>query len=294
MMTLLLFDGNALVHRAYHAIPPLTSPDGKLVNAVYGFMTSFLSAVNVFKPAYAAVVFDVAGPTFRDALYKEYKATRQPADQALYDQIPIIKEVLRTLNVPILEKEGFEADDIIATVVARVKNYQLSIINSEIIIVTGDNDALQLVSDNVKVYSLARGVKQAVLYDNQKVIEKYGVPPDKIIDLKALAGDASDNIKGVNGIGPKGAAALINQYGSLEKIAEKIDKVKQAKGDALLAKQIVTMRGDIPLEFDLDQAKLGNYDAAAVEKKFLEFGFKSLLNRLPKSNRVSQTQQGLF
>lgn len=287
MPTLLIFDGNALVHRAYHAVPPLNSPDGRLVNAVYGFMSSFLAAIKLFEPTYVAVAFDVAGGTFRDDLYKEYKATRVPADQALYDQIPLIQNVLETMNVPMFGIKGFEADDVIATIVAKNKG-------AKTIIVTGDNDALQLVNDNVKVYSLARGVKNAVLYDEQKVLAKYGIPAKNVVDLKAIAGDASDNIKGVPGIGPKGAVKLIVEYGAVEIMVKKVDKIKTLKKEALLAKKIVTMRTDVPLDFELAKAKLRDYDRQQVEQKFEQLGFKSLLNRLPHSSRIKPEQQGLF
>lgn len=293
-MILLLFDGNALVHRAYHAIPVLNAPDGKQVNAVYGFMSSFLAAINLFRPTYVAVAFDVAGPTFRDKLYKEYKATRQPADQELYDQIPVVQEVLQTMNVPMFGIQGFEADDVIATIVAKVKSKNEKDKSLETIIVTGDNDALQLINDNVKVYSLARGVKNAVLYDEKKVEEKYGVPAKRLVDLKALAGDASDNIKGVNGIGPKGAAQLITQFGPVEKIIEKVPKIKQAKKVVALAKEIVMMRPDVPIDFDLAKATLRDYDRHSVEQKFNELGFVSLLKRLPNSIKIHPNQQNLF
>lgn len=293
-MILLLFDGNALVHRAYHAIPKLNAPDGRQTNAVYGFLSSFLAAIKLFKPTYAVVAFDVAGGTFRDELYKEYKATRTPADQELYDQIPLVQEVLRTLNVPIFGVTGFEADDVIATIVAKTRNSQPAIEKPEVIIVTGDNDALQLVSGNVKVYSLARGVKNAVIYDEQKVHEKYGIEPKLIADFKALAGDQSDNIKGVSGIGPKGAVKLIKEFGPVEKIIQKSEIIKPHRKEAILAKEIASMRTDVPLDFELAKAKIRDYDRQAVEKKFKELGFVSLLKRLPDSSRVSPTQQGMF
>lgn len=279
---LLLFDGNALVHRAYHALPPLSSPDGTLVNAVYGFMVSLLSAIALHEPTYVAVAFDVAGKTFRNDLYREYKATRQKADQALYDQIPIIQKLLSDMNVPIYGVAGFEADDVLATIAKQAKGL-------ETIIVTGDNDALQLVSDHVTVYSVSRGVKLAVNYDARAVEDRYGILPKQLADYKALAGDPSDNVKGLPGIGPKRASQLVKDYGSVENILRKLPELKQFEHELLLAKKIVTLVDTVPLTFNPQHAKMTDYDAKKVQREFAKLGFKSLIKRLPGS-----TQEKLF
>lgn len=279
---LLLFDGNALVHRAYHALPPLSSPDGRLVNAVYGFMVSLLSAIALHEPTYVAVAFDVAGKTFRNELYPEYKATRQKADQALYDQIPIIQKLLQDMNVPIYGIVGFEADDVLATIVKQAAGL-------ETIIVTGDNDVLQLVSDHVKVYSVARGVKLAVSYDEAAVKDRYGLLPNQLADYKALAGDPSDNVKGLPGIGPKRAAELVAQHGSVENILRALPKFKPSEPEVLLAKKLVTLVDTVPLTFDLPHARLSDYNAKKVEGEFVKLGFNSLIKRLPHA-----TQEQLF
>lgn len=271
---LLLVDGNALVHRAYHALPPFTLPDGTLVNAVYGFMSSLLAAIARHKPQYVAVAFDVAGKTFRNELYDEYKATRPKADQALYDQIPIIQKLLSDMHLPTYGVAGFEADDVLATIAKKAKGV-------ETIIVTGDNDALQLVDDRVKVYSVARGDKRAVTYDKQAVKDRYGIPPERLADYKALAGDPSDNIKGVAGIGPKRATQLIRDYGSVEGALRIVPELIRFKNDIMLAKKIATLVDSVPLTFKLDHAKLGSLTAGALERELLKLGFKSLVKRLP-------------
>jgi len=296
MAKLLLVDGNALVHRAYHALPPLTAPDGKLVNAVYGFMSSLLSAISVHRPRYLAVAFDVAGKTFRNELYEAYKATRQPADQALYDQIPIIQQLLNVMNVPIFGVAGYEADDVLATIINQIKNQKSKIKNLESTILTGDNDVLQLVSDNVSVYSVSRGEKQAVTYDEAGVKQRYDISPRFLADFKALAGDPSDNIKGAPGIGPKRAAELINRYGSLEQILKHIEELKSLKQDLMLAKKIVTLVKDVPLDFNLEQSRLRDYDPAKVRAALLKLGFKSLLKRLPEGKPAHRRgkQEKLF
>lgn len=272
---LLLFDGNALVHRAYHALPPLSSPDGTLVNAVYGFMVSLLSAIALHEPTYVAVAFDVAGKTFRNDLYREYKATRQKADQALYDQIPIIQKLLEDMNVPIYGVAGFEADDVLATIAKQAKGL-------ETIIVTGDNDALQLVNDHVKVYSVSRGVKLAVTYDARAVEERYGFLPKQLVDYKALAGDPSDNVKGLPGIGPKRASQLLKDYGSVENILRKVPELKRFEHELRLAKKIVTLVDTVPITFNPQHAKLTDYDGDKVAREFAKLGFKTLFKRLPQ------------
>lgn len=273
---LLIFDGNALLHRAYHALPPLKSPKGELVNAVYGFMSSLLAAINELNPRYVVVAFDVAGPTFRDTLYEQYKATRQPAPQEFYDQIPRVQELLKRIGVPVYGVTGYEADDILATVTKKAQKQKL-----EVIIATGDNDALQLVAPAVKVYSLARGERRAVLYDVPKVKEKYGIAPAQMVDLKALAGDPSDNIKGVPGIGLKGAVVLIKAYGPVENIVTASDRVAQLAKEVLLAKEIVKLRDDVPIELELPNARLTQFDWQAAKREFQKLGFKTLVKRLP-------------
>ncbi len=224
---LLVIDANALVHRAYHALPPLKTKKGELVNAVYGFLSVFLKTIKELKPDYVAACFDMPGPTFRHKEYKEYKATRPKAPDELYEQIPKIKSFLDVFNVPIFEKQGFEADDILATIAESMSGTNGTSTQQgkdklrpgeeiETIILTGDMDILQLVGKNTKVFALRKGIKDMVLYDSAKVQEKYGLSPAQISDMKGLMGDASDNIPGVPGIGPKTASQLLQNFDTLE------------------------------------------------------------------------------
>ncbi|MCX6742861.1 MAG: DNA polymerase I, partial [Candidatus Parcubacteria bacterium] len=285
----ILIDGNALVHRAFHALPPLTTKTGELVNAVYGFITIFLKALKDIKPEYVAVTFDKAKKTFRDEIYKEYKATRVKAPQELYDQIPKIKEVLKLFKVPIYELDGFEADDVIGTIAHHAEVNKPEI---ETIIVTGDLDTLQLIDDNTKVYSLKRGISDTIIYDEKNVQQRYdGLKPNQMIDYKALKGDPSDNIPGVKGIGEKTAIQLLTQFKTLDNLYENIqskkfsDSVRQKlidhKEDAYLSQRLATIVLDAPIEFKLSDAEIKPYDKQGLINLFQNYQFTSLLNKLP-------------
>ena len=217
--TLILIDGNALVHRAFHALPPLTAPDGTVTNAVFGFSSILIRTIKDIKPDFIAAAFDLAGPTFRHKEYKEYKAKRVKAPQELYDQIPLVKEVLQAFGIPIFEKETFEADDLIGTISAiTAKDKEL-----KTIIATGDLDTLQLVvGEQVVVFTLKRGMRDTVIYDEPAIMERYGIKPSQMTDFKGLKGDVSDNIAGVPGIGDKTAETLIQNFGSLEDLYKKL------------------------------------------------------------------------
>ncbi len=305
MIKLLLFDGNALVHRAFHALPKtFTDKQGRPTGAVYGFFISFLAMIERFQPSHTAVAFDLAGPTFRDQLYQEYKAKRPKPPQQLYDQIPIIKQVLRAMEVPILEAQGFEADDVLASVVARLnqtqdkpnKPHKRESVdpNLKVIIVTGDQDALQMVNNNVTVAMIGRGIKDTLEYTPKVFRDKFGFEPGLIVDLKALMGDTSDNIAGVPGIGAKGAGQLIRQFQTIEqlyrnladsRISERTRKIlKKHQKEALFSKMLITLRQDAPTTFELQKARL-LLDQGQVRVVFNQLGFKSLLPRLPTSAR---------
>jgi DNA polymerase-1 len=293
-----IFDGNALIHRAYHAIPYLTTRDGRQVNAVYGFANTLLKVLQDLRPKYAAVTFDLPAPTFRHKEYKEYKATRVKADQELYDQIPLVKELVRAFNIPIYEKEGYEADDAIGTI---AKNLELRAKNLEIIIVTGDLDTLQLIDDNTKVYSISRGINQAVMYDDNKVLERYGIRPDQMVDYKALRGDPSDNIPGVSGIGEKGAAKLIIEFQNLENIYKNLDKISEKnrnlltenKEQAFLSQKLSKIDCEVPIDFSFSACRLHDYHKQKVIDLFSKLEFKSLIRKLPEEKRDGE-QAKLF
>lgn len=283
---LLLIDGNAIIHRAYHALPPLTTKKGELVNAVYGFASTLLKALDEFKPDYVAASFDLAGPTFRHKEYKEYKAQREKAPDELYAQIPRVKELVRAFDIPIYEKEGFEADDVIGTLVDKAEKAGEEI---ETVIVTGDLDALQLVSGRTKTYAMRRGLSDSVLYDEAAVFGRYGLKPEQLVDFKGLRGDPSDNIPGVKGIGEKTAAKLLQDYGTLEGVYEHLgeikgatkDKLEKGKTDALQSKWLARIVRDVPLDFDFEKARFGSLDRKKIIGLFQDLNFYSLAKRLP-------------
>ncbi|HPN96182.1 MAG TPA: DNA polymerase I [Candidatus Moranbacteria bacterium] len=285
---LVLIDGNAIIHRSFHAMPPLTTKKGELVNAVYGFTTTLLNVISKFRPDYIIATFDLAGPTFRHIEYKDYKATRTKAPDELYLQIPRVKEIVRAFNIPILEKEGFEADDVIGTVVKQAeKNPPPDGIEN--IIVTGDLDTLQLVSDQTFVYTMRRGLTDSVLYDEDSVFERYGLKPEQLIDFKGLRGDPSDNILGVKGIGEKTACELLKKYGSLESIYKNLGEIKGAtkeklerdKMQAIQSKQLATIKLDVPVKLDFDAAKTHDFDREKLIELLRNLEFFSLIKRLP-------------
>ncbi|EKE15616.1 MAG: hypothetical protein ACD_11C00116G0003 [uncultured bacterium] len=284
---LILIDGNAIIHRAYHALPPLMTKKGELVNAVYGFSSTLLSVIDEFKPDYVIASFDLAAPTFRHKEYKEYKATRAKAPDELYAQIPLIKKVVRAFNIPIYEKEGFEADDIIGTI---AKQSEASDEEIENIIVTGDMDTLQLVNDKTKVYTMRRGLSDSILYDEEGVKKRYGISPEQLRDFKGLRGDPSDNIPGVKGIGEKTATTLLQSYKTLEGVYENIDAIKGAvkeklekdKTQAILSKKLATIEINAPVKLNLSEAVLREYDKNEIVDLFKELNFFSLIKRLPK------------
>lgn len=286
-----IIDGNAIIHRAYHALPPLTTKEGLMVNAVYGFASMIIKMLNDLKPAYVAVTFDLAAPTFRHKQYEKYKATRVKADQTLYDQIPLVKQTVEAFGFPIFCKEGYEADDVIGTLVKQAYGEPV-----EIFIVTGDMDTLQLVNNKVKVYTLRKGLSDVVVYDEKVVEERFGLRPDQMIDYKAIRGDASDNIPGVPGIGEKGAAELVQKAGSVEEIYKNFSKLKElgirdsvvkkleaGKESAIMSKQLSTIDTAVPdLKFTLEACRVLEFDREKIVPLFQKFEFISLLRRIPQ------------
>jgi len=289
MKKLVLVDGHAVFHRAYHALPPLTTSKGELVNAVFGFTSMLLRAIADIKPDYIAVAFDTAQPTFRHQEYTAYKAQRIAAPDELHEQLPRVKQVVEALNIPIFELAGYEADDIIATLVAQGTESRKQTADLEIIIVTGDRDTLQLVQPGVKIYTPGKSFSDVVYYDEKAVREKYGLQPRQLVELKALAGDPSDNIPGVRGIGEVGATKLIQQFGGVEeiyknlaKIPEKTRKLLEADSEAaVMSKKLASLDCEVPIELDLNKCVLADYDKEAALKLFEELEFKSLIPKLP-------------
>jgi DNA polymerase-1 len=296
-MRLVLIDGHAILHRAYHAYPPLSTAKGELIGAVYGFTNILLTVLEKLKPEYVVVAFDKKGPTFRHQKFKAYKIGRKPMPEELAAQLPRVHEVVAAFNIPVFEVEGYEADDVIGTLVEQAK--ALKVKNLEIIIVTGDQDALQLVEEKVKVYMPGRGKQPAQLFDPQSVRLKYGVAPEQIIVLKALAGDASDGIPGVKGIGDKTAAQLINQYQTLENIYRHLkflppvlaQKLKIDRQNAYLSRELATIDKQVPIKLVLTDCCLKDYDKQKVLNLFEELEFKSLLKKLPENGWEKQLEE---
>lgn len=302
MKKFVIIDTPALLHRAWHAIPLLKDKNGRVVNAVYGFASIFLKAAGDLKPDYVALTFDRKEPTFRHKEFKEYKAQRVRQPQEFYDQFPLVKDLARAFGIPVFEMAGFEADDLIGTLTDLAEKDK----NVESVVVTGDLDTLQLVDDQTKVLSLKKGVSDTVLYDEAAVKERYGLKPNELIDYKALRGDPSDNIPGVKGIGEKGAAELIKEFGSLEKIykyleGKKTDKISERTAkllrdqhkEALTSKRLVTIVRDVPVEFNLKDCAFNKPNRAEIIRLFEEFGFKSLIKRLP-AEEEPKSQTSLF
>jgi DNA polymerase-1 len=284
---LLLFDGNALVHRAFHALPPLTQPKtGELVNAVYGFASTLLKVFADFKPTHWAVAFDRPAPTFRHEMFEEYKAQRPATPEELKSQIKKVHQLVESFHIPVFEIDGFEADDVLGTLSKQADEQGI-----ETIIVTGDNDMLQAVLPRVKALAPKRTFSDTVLYDEEAVEQKYGIKPEQLPDLKALVGDVSDNIPGLPGVGEKTAAKLLQQYGSLQGIYDHIEDITPARLQDTLREyrpqvfrneELATIVKDVPIKLDLKTCQVSHYDRNVVAKLFQELEFIKLLPRLPQ------------
>lgn len=291
--TLVLLDTHAIIHRAYHALPPLTSPTGAPVGAVYGLTTMLLKLVKDLKPDHIIAAYDLPGPTHRHEVYKEYKGKRPKLDPDLASQINESRKVLKAFSIPIYEAPGFEADDVIGTIATKMKK------DFNVIIASGDMDTLQLVDgDKVQVYTLRKGIQDTVLYNEAAVTARYGFGPEHITDYKGIAGDTSDNIIGIPGIGEKGATELITTFGSVEKIYAALKKNKNAivdKGmkervqtlvvehqdEAEFSKVLATIRIDAPISFvEPEKTFAEGIDRERITEFCNEFGFRSLATRI--------------
>ena len=297
MSKLVLVDGHAVFHRAYHAMPPLTTSKGELVNAVFGFTSMLLRAIDDIKPDYIVCTFDTADATFRHQEYTGYKAQRAGAPEELHEQMPRVKEILSVLNIPVFELSGYEADDIIGTLVKQ--STENGIPNLEVVIVTGDRDSFQLARPRVKIYTPGKSFSDVVYYDEKIIKEKYGVDPAKLIDIKGLAGDQSDNIPGVRGIGEVGATKLIQEFGSVEEVYKNLEKIpertrkllEEDAESAVMSKKLATIDLNTPIKLDLKKCVLHDYDKNEAVELFRELEFKSLLNKLPGIKGVKLTEE---
>ena len=293
---LLIIDGNAILHRAFHAIPPLTDPSGRTINAVYGFTSMVYRLVDDLRPTHLCVAFDKKAPTFRKKIFPGYQSKRPKMDDALVGQIPIVHEVVEKMGLPIFEMDGFEADDVIGTLTKSCAHPDdASRAHLDAIIVTGDKDILQLVNDHVFTYMPTKGLSEAKLYGAKETVKRLGVRPEKIPDLKALMGDSSDNYPGVPGIGPKTALMLLEKYGSIENMYEHIDtddvisagvkeKLVSGRESAIMSKDLATIRQNVPIEIDEEKLVVGDIKNPEIIDMLDSLGFHSLTKRLKKGN----------
>jgi DNA polymerase-1 len=287
MDKLIIIDSNALLHRSFHALPPLKTKTGQETGATYGFLLTLFKAIDDIKPQYIVACFDIKGPTFRHEMFDDYKAKRPPTPTGITTQIPLTKEVLEAFKIPVFAKEGVEADDLIATICKLLQKESV-----EVYILTGDMDNLQLVNEKIKVYTLGKGIKDTIIYNIDKVKERYGVGPDQMVDFKALVGDPSDNIPGVEGVGKKTAAEIIQRYNNIKNLYEELStdtavlkpKVKEAlknnKESAIMSYQLAKMKNNVDINFNLESCKFGNLNKKEVEQKLLGLEFNSLINKL--------------
>ncbi len=286
MERLMLLDGYGLVYRGYFALPPLTTSRGDLVNGVFGFCSIVLRGFQDLQPDYVAVSFDLPGPTFRHEQYADYKATRVKMPDDLRDQFPKVREVVKALRIPVYEMPGYEADDVIGTITRQVESNE----DLETTIVTVDLDMLQLVGPRTRLMTTRQGVDNTVIYDVARIDERFGLRPDQMIDYKSLKGDPTDNIPGVPGVGEKTAAKLIREFGDLDTLYARIDdvtpeklreKLREHRDQVYQGRDLSTIVRDLPIELDLDAARLGDYDRDTVVRLFREYEFRTLIERLP-------------
>ena len=282
---LILIDGHSILNRAFYGVPDLTNAEGIHTNALYGFLNIMFRFIDEEKPDYITVAFDLSAPTFRHKEYAAYKGTRKPMAPELKQQVPLIKELLRAMQITIVEKEGYEADDLLGTIAKKTAAKGL-----DVSVISGDRDLLQLAEEHIKIRipKTKKGVTEVEDYLPADVETLYGVTPLEFIDMKALMGDTSDNIPGAPGVGPKTASALITQYHNIETIFEHLDELKPPKAkksisenveQVKLSKFLATIDIDVPVDYDLENAAVGGYYTPEAYELFKRFNFKSFLKR---------------
>ena len=281
MQTLLLIDGNAIMHRAYHALPPFKAEDGTPTNVVYGYLSMLNKVVVDFKPDYLISCFDTPKVTFRNKIFKEYQSQRPKIDDDFIVQIPLVKKALDEAGIERMEKDGYEADDLIGTITRIFETNKF-----RVVILTGDKDIFQLITDNVFVAAPQLGLANIKIFDKSEVEKKLDVAPNQIIEYKALAGDPSDNYPGASGIGPKTASKLIHQFGTVENIYTNIEKVesekvkdvlKKEKDSVYLSKKLATIMTDVDIDLDIEKLKFKGFN-----KKLIDFLTQYQMNTLTK------------
>ena len=290
----LIIDGHAILHRAYHALPFLTNRSGKPMNAIYGFFSMLLAVVKETKPKWLIICLDAPGPNFRHQQFVGYQAKRSPMEEDLASQMKSFKKSLKTANLAVFSKSGFEADDLIGTICQKIKKKKIV---KKVIVVTGDKDLMQLVNKKVNLLVPGKGISQLDRYDPQKVEEKLGIKPTQVIDYKALMGDPSDNYPGVNGIGPKTAADLLQKYKTLDEVYNRCGelsenmrrKLKTDKKAAYLSQKLAKVLLDTPIEISLKKAIFGKKRINGIKKALEENNFRSLVKRLEYQYNLEST-----
>ncbi len=304
----LAIDANAIVHRAFHAYPPSLQTEGGIqVNAVYGFTTMLLEALEMFDPKYVLCAMDTHKPTFRHTMYSEYKATRKPVDLSLVDQFPLVEEVLKSFNIPVLKREGFEADDILGTISKYVSDGVWSSENIDLYILSGDRDLLQLINERTFVCLPNGNFKNIVIYDTEKTYEKFGYYPNQVIDYKAIVGDSSDNIPGVKGVGEKTVLDLLNRFKTLNGIYENINEVEgrfknllvEGVEQAEFSRELATIDREVSIDIHLSDCLLRDLDRRVLNSTFKKYSFKSLIKKLDdifgkEEEATNYSQLGMF
>ncbi len=284
MSTLLLIDGNAVMHRAFHALPPFKTKAGFPTNALFGFISTLNKVVDDYQPDYLLVCFDTPTPTFRKKIFEKYQAQRPKLEDELAIQFPVVKQALDAACIHHLEKPGYEADDLIGTISHYYKKNGV-----RVLILSGDRDILQLVDKNIYVITPQIGYSESKIYDPATVKKKFNITPEQIPDFKALVGDPSDNYPGAKGIGPKTAAKLLNQFKSIENIFKNLDKIeektakilKQYKEDVFLSYKLAKIITNVPLDFDIEKSKFKGFNQN-LREFLLKYGIKSLTERMFK------------
>lgn len=289
MKRLIIIDSNALLHRAFHALPPFRTKDGRDTGAVYGYLLILFKAIKDLNANYIVACFDTKAKTFRHEKFEQYKAQRPRTPDPIILQIPITKDVLGAMKIPVFAKDGFEADDLIATICKKVSEKDS---DADVYILSGDFDNLQLVNEKIKLYTLGKGIKDTAVYDKQRTIERFGVTPEQMVDFKALTGDASDNVPGLEGVGKKTAAEILQKYGTLKNLYEELStdtavlkpKVKEAlknnKEAVFMSRELVETKNDVDIDFKFDDCKFGDFDLKEIENVLLGLEFNSLMPRI--------------
>ena len=291
MSKLLLIDSHAVIHRAFHSIPKNLTYQGKPINALYGFYSMLFSALSELNPKYLAFCLDAPGPTFRDKEYIAYRTQRKPTDPDLKHQFPLVIDSLKNASLSFFTLGGYEADDLLATISTKASKRK----NLVTYIITGDKDLMQLVTPKVKLFMPVKGLSQIQIYNSQAVVDRLGVKPSQVVDLKALMGDSSDNYPGVTGIGPKTAQTLLDKYENLDNVYKNLDKIKpivrqkleKDRDNAYLSKKLAQLEHQVPVDFSLKDTLVTSKKIDQLVEVLKSYNFRSLVSRFSKKYQTS-------